>query len=311
MGGRISSCIPGSKRIRIVRQPTHPERQVRGDGVRVGAGARSTCFQRLALAHTRCECVRENSFVHLAHQIREGCERNKLSVRKCIRPRRHSVHGKPINIMVSGRNQLIWNVCRAFNMRSIRMFIRRRHVQTSPPIFSGYRNQVRRQAAFLSFGPNILYINRSFVPDGNRVSTTNRPVIASLWPVRVMDNLVVDLAVTNCRANPRFLPFLLRQPPCTNKGHLDRVSRVGASNGTRPDPCNDRVFRAPWRFDLWVEVPDAALRFIPHRLSVVSNILRESLCTLVSVLVCDPRMNGGTSSKSWRNIDQRLIDEYC
>ena len=71
------------------------------------------------------------------------------------------------------------------------------------------------------------------------------------------------------------------------------------------------MFRAPWRFDLWVEVPDAALRFVPHLLSIVSNILRESLCTLVSVLVCDPRMNGGTSSKSWRNIDQRFIDKNC
>lgn len=94
-------------------------------------------------------------------------------------------------------------------MLSIRMFIRRRHVQTSPPIFSDYRNQVGRQTPCLSFGPNIFDINRGFIADSNRVSTTNRPVIASLWPVRVMDNLVVDMAITNCRANPCFFPFLL------------------------------------------------------------------------------------------------------
>ena len=261
--------------------------------------------------HTRCECVRENSFVHLSHQIRERCERDELSIRKCISPRRHSVHGKPINIMISGRNQLIRNVYRALNMRGIRMLIRRRHVQTSPLIFGDHRDQVGRQTPCLSFGPNIFDINRGFVADGNCVSTTNRPVIVPLWPICVVDNLVVDLAVTNCRTNPRFLPFLLRQPPCTYEGHLDRVSRVGAGNGTRPDPRDNRVFCPSWCHYLRVKVPDSMLCLIPHLLSVVSNILREPLGALISGLFCNTRVNGGTSSKSWRNIDQRFIDKNC
>ena len=176
--------------------------------------------------------------------------------------------------MISGWNQLVRNVCRTFNMRSIGMLIRRRHVQTSPPIFSDYRNQVRRQAPCPCLRTDVLDINGGLVPDGNRVSTTNRPVISSPWSIRVMDNLVVDLSVTNCRANPYFFPFLLRQPPCTNKGHLDRVSRVGAGNGTRPDPCNDRVFRPAGCHYLRVKVPDTPLCLIPHRLPIETNILR-------------------------------------
>ena len=60
---------------------------------------------------------------------------------------------------------------------------------------------------------------------------------------------------------------------------------------------------------LRVEVPDAALRFVPHPLPVEAYVLRQALGVPVARLVRSPRVDGRAATKARGNVDERLVDE--
>ena len=309
MGGRISSCIPGSKRIRIVRQPTHPERQVRGDGVRVGAGARSPGLQGIALLHARGQRVLQDPLARLAHQVGEGRQRHQLSIRERVCPCRHSVHRKSIDVVVPGWNQLIRNILRTLHLCGTDLFTCRGKIQASTFVFSNYCHQLGTQATSFCLRSDILDIYRCSIAKSDSIPTTHRPVLAPLRAVRVVDDLVVDPAVADGGAHPRLLPLLLRQPPGVHQRHLDGVGGVGAGDGARPLPRDHRVLGAARCPHLRVEVADAALRLVPHPPPVEAHVLRQAFGAPVARLIRRSRVDGRTPPEARGDVDERLVDE--
>src|SRR5690606_16095936 len=77
-------------------------------------------------------------------------------------------------------------------------------------------------------------------------------------------------AAVNLRLDPRLAPAFFAQPEAAHQGHGRPARGVGAGDGARPQPGDDRL-----AVHLRVEVADALVGPVAHPLAVIAHVGRQ------------------------------------
>src|SRR6266487_2577582 len=146
----------------------------------------------------------------------------------------------------------------------------------------------------------------------------SQPIHCSLWSTCSMTHLETHrlLKTIHHRLDPRLLILLCREPERVNQWHTCHTGWVGTCDSVCPEPSNHRRLTASvllGQMHFWVKMTDAFPRFVPHPIAIVADIFGQPLGAfplLMQILLSRFGIHGRASRELWRNLDQRLVNQY-